>query len=62
MARKFNPKEDHLLTQALLGSALPPDWQTEPLFLDIAVKRDQELVLSPELVAFFEHELPPACR
>ena len=56
MARKLNPDEERLLNHVLLAQDLPPSLENELLFENIASKRDQELQLSPELLAFFDSE------
>ena len=54
MARKLNPQEDR--AQPLFAPEFELD--DDPLFQDIADKRDKELLLSSELLAFFSREFP----
>jgi hypothetical protein len=64
MARKLNPQEDRLLIETILASESVSSLEDDPLFQNIAARRDKQLRLSPELLEFFEPEfpLPPLVR
>ncbi len=65
MARKLNSSQDAAWTDVFLKQESldsPRSLGTDSLFQTVAEKRDRELLLSPELLDFFDREFPVIFR
>jgi hypothetical protein len=62
MARKLHVQKDLLLTKVPFTPKRPLPVESEWLFHDIVTKRDQALLLSPQLRAFFAPEVSGSLR